>query len=282
MALQTEEIAQALEKIRCNNRDGATRLTQEALALLQKAAKFGMPPDTLRRIAWEAARARPMMAQLHDLAERWNEFLKSEPSEEALVQWCESYRSEMAAAAEDCARLCAGLVGSRRRVLTLSGSSLVEKALLEAHRKGHCPEVVCCESRPLNEGTAMAERLCRAGLSVTVIVDAAAGEWLKRCDLVLVGCDGFGPSGLVHKIGTFPLFAAAEHVGVERLVAATRAKIWPADHPEPAEPPKPPEEVAQTACAKAANRYFDITPPELLQTVATERGVTKAECLFLR
>ena len=61
----------------------------------------------------------------------------------------------------------------RKSRLTISASSLVERAILAAAGAGRGPRIVCLESRPALEGVALAGRLAAAGLRVTLVTDAA-------------------------------------------------------------------------------------------------------------
>jgi translation initiation factor 2B subunit (eIF-2B alpha/beta/delta family) len=160
--------------------------------------------------------------------------------------------------------------------MTISASSVVERCLVDAYRAGASLNVTCLESRPGNEGTALATRLAQAGLDARLAVDAA-GAWLVReCDLALLGADTLAPVGLVHKVGTLCLALGAHAAGVPVVVVAGSEKAlpglvrgWELDG-GPAS-----EVLGETAPSKllAWNGYFDLTPLDLLQGIVDEHGI---------
>jgi translation initiation factor 2B subunit (eIF-2B alpha/beta/delta family) len=87
--------------------------------------------------------------------------------------------------------------------------------------------VIVCESRPLCEGVAMAQRLAAAGLHVTVITDAQAGVFVEEADLVLLGADAVTPAGVVNKVGSRLLALAAKAAGVPVVAVTDSLKVSP-------------------------------------------------------
>jgi hypothetical protein len=87
--------------------------------------------------------------------------------------------------------------------------------------------VIVCESRPLCEGCAMAQRLAAAGLQVTLITDAQAGVFVEQADAVLLGADAVTPDGVVNKVGSRLLALAAKAAGVPVLAVADSLKVSP-------------------------------------------------------
>jgi translation initiation factor 2B subunit (eIF-2B alpha/beta/delta family) len=160
--------------------------------------------------------------------------------------------------------------GSHLRVITISASSLVERALLKAARDW--PIVVTClESRPMLEGAALARRLADAGLQVTLTVDALGPALVGDTDLVLIGGDTLSPQGLVHKVGTFGLALAARRADVPVYALVGPEKLLPtlplaslADGGEPGEVATAQILADAPPCLHVHNPYFDRTPLELL------------------
>jgi translation initiation factor 2B subunit (eIF-2B alpha/beta/delta family) len=161
-------------------------------------------------------------------------------------------------------------------VLTVSASSLVERAILRATRTRPLA-VVCLESRPAREGVALAERLAAVGCRVTLVADAAGPAQVAGVDAVLLGCDTLAPSGLIHKVGTLGLALAARRFGVPVYALTGPEKLLPAPVRGALDDGGPPDEVLEGGCVGAgvtvANRFFDLTPLDLLTGVVLPAGV---------
>lgn len=159
----------------------------------------------------------------------------------------------------------------RGRVLTLSASETVLKALRAASRAGRVTRAIVGEGRPGFEGRALAKSLAAEGLDTTLVVDAALGLHVAEADVVLVGADAVLPDGsVVNKVGTFLAALAARERGVPFHAVADSFKV----SASPAIPleEKPPREVLSRALPNlgARNIYFDRTPGALVAALHTE------------
>ncbi len=85
------------------------------------------------------------------------------------------------------------------------GPCLAHGAQRAAAAAGGCKlRAIVCESRPLNEGLALANALAAAGVECMVITDAQAGLFMKQADLVLVGADSLTQHEVVNKASGSP------------------------------------------------------------------------------
>jgi translation initiation factor 2B subunit (eIF-2B alpha/beta/delta family) len=275
--MSPESLHRIVEEIARDNRQGATALTRLAAEAFARAAREGMKREELRPAAVALAEKRPMMSSIFDFSNRLLFFLDDGPDGEATAAFCLEYLRKMEEDAERVVNGAAALLAEKKSVFTHSFSSLVFHALLRVHERGEGVRVYCSESRPANEGVELAGRLCEAGVEVTLATDAAAGMLIERAEAVLVGADGIGTFGLVHKAGTRPLLLAAKEDGTPVWSLAPLSKFWPAARAIPSEPLKPADEVAPPGCYEVYNRYFDTTPLRLLKGFITEKGVLKAE-----
>jgi translation initiation factor 2B subunit (eIF-2B alpha/beta/delta family) len=298
--------AAIIQEIRAEKRAGATALVRraaEALRLLADAipAAGADWPTLLADTAAELATARPAFAGLTRLASAALDAAASAASpDEAAGAVRAAAERFVGALDEDAARIVARAAGllrdprrlgaagpasstgptdGRVRVLTISASSLVERALLAAAELGSL-QVTCLESRPMLEGTALAGRLAEAGLAVTLTLDALGPAVVQEADLVLVGGDSLAPVGLVHKVGTFGLALAAQWAGVPVYALVGPEKLLPAVPPAaladggaPAEllPPGFASDVPPSLGVRVP--YFDLTPLDLLTGVALPDGI---------
>lgn len=122
-------------------------------------------------------------------------------------------------------------------VLTHGRSEVVTGVLTRAAQSNKNFTVMVTEGRPEGSGFKAAERLTEVGIPVTVILDSAAGYFMERVDIVLLGAEGVVESGgIVNKIGTCqmamvaklynkPLYVAAESYKFARLYPLTQADL---------------------------------------------------------
>ncbi len=155
-----------------------------------------------------------------------------------------------------------------------------------AHEAGRRVHVFVDETRPVLQGARLtAWELTRAGISCTLIADAAAGALLRQAkiDLVIVGADRIAVNGdFANKIGTYPLAVLALHHGVPFYCAAPSSTIDPSLEDGERIPieHRPPEEVkalagrpVAPAQVAALNPAFDVTPARYVTAYLTDRGV---------
>jgi len=141
----------------------------------------------------------------------------------------------------DCAIHTARLLGADRTVMTHSLSSTV----LEVFRllKSDGLRAIITESRPLEEGRQLAERLSAWGVPATYITDAQMGLFIAQADAVLVGADSVLTDGaVVNKAGTYLLALAAKEREIPFYVCCESFKRCGTD----ASPP----ELEEMACAE--------------------------------
>jgi len=252
---------------------GATYLTERSIRLVQKAAAGGASPDLLKEAALRIAASRPMMASVFNFANELLLFLESEESCRRCVEFCREYLLLSERFTKRAVVLAAETLPKEGTILTHSASTMVRDALLVASEAGARMRVWCTESRPGKEGVAFARSLCESGIETTLIIDAAAPFLLSEADMVLVGADGVGTFGLVHKIGTYAIALAAKRAEVAFVSVASGKKLWPSGHVGVVEPPKDGSELGAEGCLEALNLYFDVTPPDPGVRIVTEEGV---------
>src|SRR6266508_4026305 len=98
-----------------------------------------------------------------------------------------------------------------------------------AHEQGRRVHVYVDETRPVLQGARLtAWELTRAGISCTVMADAAAGALMRaaQLDVVLVGADRIARNGdFANKIGTYALAVLAHHHSVPFYCCAPSSTI---------------------------------------------------------
>lgn len=194
------------------------------------------------------------------------------------------------------ADLVAELVGTPVRAMTIcntGGLAAVERGtalgvIQELHERGDLREALPLETRPLLQGGRLTTwELDRMAAPHRLLVDSAGPFLLARgaADVVLVGADRISRDGsTANKIGTFALALGARHAGVPFIVVAPESTVdlstGSGDEIEIED--RGPAEVVAVSGAEiappgtdAVNPAFDVTPPDLVTAVVTDRRVVR-------
>jgi len=191
-------------------------------------------------------------------------------------------------------------IGSRRveagdTVMTYSYSTTVLRILERAAKRGADFEVYVAESRPIAEGRLMASALSRLDLKTTLVVDSAVRYVMKKVSKVFVGAEAIAANGaVVSKVGTSVVALVAKEARVRFYVAAGLYKFSPEtvfgdlvvieelESPELVVPQDRLGEVAPFLGRSIRTRtpLYDVTPPEYVDAVITERGLIAPQVVF--
>ena len=145
--------------------------------------------------------------------------------------------------------------------------------------------VIATETRPVQQGSRLtAFELKREGFDVSLIPDTAVGYSMANglVDKVIVGADRVTRTGHVfNKIGTYQVALMARQHGVPFYVAAPLSTIdMDTPAPDVVIEMRAAAELTGTGGSRTApdgvdviNPAFDMTPPELVSGIVTERGV---------
>ena len=267
-----------LRELAQDHRSPSSALAARAALLLREVAE--RDPEMLAEVARGVVLAQPCMAALANVANvtlRTVEVLglASVPKAlEALQAGIDADRHAAAAALVEC-------VEAPVRVVTTSANASVVEAIQALQRRELLLGVVCSESRPLLEGTALARWLVEQGCDTTLVPDAGLCEHLVPGAVFLAGTDAILPAHLAGKRGTRIFATWAALAGVPRYALAARDKLYPlqlvgcfANAAGPAtdllrDPPP---------ALHVDNRSFDLTAREMWTDVYVGRNsVTAAE-----
>jgi len=156
-----------------------------------------------------------------------------------------------------------------------------------AVEQGKRVSVIATETRPLLQGSRLtAFELARDGIPVRVICDSAAAQLMAQgvVDKVVVGADRvLGTGHVTNKIGTLPIALGAKFYGVPFYVAAPVSTLdLVTDVSRVVIEERDQREVLSIGGRRfaprnvgALNPAFDITPPELVTGIVTDRGVVR-------
>jgi len=170
--------------------------------------------------------------------------------------------------------------------LVSAGSGTAFSVILAAHRAGRLTRLWVDETRPLLQGARLTTwEAGRAGIPHSLLADNAAASLLAagQVDLVLTGADRIAADGSVaNKVGTYGLAVLARHHDVPFVVVAPVSTVdfGTPDGAAITVEHRPAEEVTGLAGRPVApagtpayNPAFDVTPPDLVTALVTERGV---------
>ncbi|HZD11980.1 MAG TPA: S-methyl-5-thioribose-1-phosphate isomerase, partial [Candidatus Binatus sp.] len=171
--------------------------------------------------------------------------------------------------------------------LATAGYGTALALVRSAIEQGKHVKVIATETRPLLQGSRLtAFELSRDHIPVTLVCDSAVGQLMSRgmIDKVVVGADRILRTGHVaNKIGTLQVALAAKFFSVPFYVAAPTSTIDLTTSPSSIViEERDPDEVLYVAGHRLAprgvgalNPAFDLTPPELVTGIVTNRGIVR-------
>ncbi len=148
-------------------------------------------------------------------------------------------------------------------------------------------KVIATETRPVQQGSRLtAFELKHDGIDVSLIPDTAVGYTMANSlvNKIVVGADRILRTGHVYnKIGTYQVATMAKEHNIPFYVAAPLSTFDMKSNPEDVIiEQRRPSEVTGIGDKKTApdditviNPAFDMTPPELISGIITEKGVAK-------
>ena len=238
-------LTERVERIRGDDRHGASWLAKEAVEAVVAAVEAGEDPLPLAR---ELVRARPAIGAIAGALGR---VLAAGRTPEQLVEEANAILGGRERAAKAIAILLRSELEGKV-LMTHSASATAREALLLAEPA----RVVCTVSEPVGEGRWFSQELDEEGLTTQLVADEDADHAVRSVDLLLLGADTvFRDGSLVNKIGTRDLTKAAKRADVPVVVACEVLKLAPDD-------PRDPDE-----------ERFDLTPPGQIDRFATEEGI---------
>ncbi|MGC9181315.1 S-methyl-5-thioribose-1-phosphate isomerase [Thermogladius sp.] len=169
--------------------------------------------------------------------------------------------------------------------LATSAFGTAEAIMRVAWYRGKKIKVIATETRPLLQGARLTVwELVKEGIPVTLITDNMAGYVIRKglVDLVIVGADRITREGyVVNKIGTYMIALAAKRNNVPFYVAAPTSTIdlkssirdVVIEERNPVEVKTVMGRLITLENVKALNYAFDVTDPDLVTAIITEKGV---------
>jgi ribose 1,5-bisphosphate isomerase len=186
-------------------------------------------------------------------------------------------------------------IGARRLrngdvIMTHSYSSSVIAILKRSHQLGKRLSVFVTETRPELEGRDVARELASNGIDTTLIIDSAVSHFIERSDKVLVGAEAVAANGaIVNKIGTATIAAVAHGARVRVYAAASTYKFSPETmfgelieiEERDTKYVIDDLELRKSPNITVRNPAFDVTSPQDIDLIITERGVIPPQAAIM-
>ena len=293
-------VTETAEKIKSMEIRGAGRIARAAAGALRDHA-LGLKVSSLEAFRHEMERAaetlvatRPTAVSLpnavHIVMSGISGAKSVEEARASVVQRAEAFIRSSQNAVGRIAEFGARHIRDGDTVLTHCNSEVALACIIEAHRSGKDIEVFATEVRPRNQGLITIRTLNDAGIHTNFIVDSAVRSFINKIDLVIVGADAVTVNGaVVNKIGTSQVAHSAHEARVNLLVAAETYKFAPrtviGELIEIEE--RPPGEVLPDEIAGALKNVtvrspaFDVTPPEYVDLIVTEKGAIPPQMAYV-
>jgi len=297
-----EEVRRIREDIRTMVIRGAGRIARAGAKALAIAAEEYEGNDVkdfinyMKKVAEYVKSARPTAVSLPNAVSYvMTRLLRASPEnvEEArqiIMSAAEEFIEYSKNAVKVIAELGAKRIENGDVIMTHCHSTAAVSVIVEAHNQGKVSKVYVKETRPKMQGLITAKALADAGLDVILIPDSTVRYFMKRVNKVVVGADTIAANGaVINKIGTSLVALAAKEARVRLYVAAETYKFSPQTvigELVPIEVRDPREIVDDNWIranpqVKIYNPVFDVTPPEYIDAIITEKGIIPPQAAIL-
>lgn len=278
-------IKNKIKKIKSNNTSGSLELAKDAAEVLIFLVENSDIDSTLKLInlinktAYELIKSQPNMASVINLGNiitlSNSDFKDINEIKENVNQICQKFIKNLKLSMKQISDTALKLLNDDITIVTHSYSSILLNTLVYAKKSGLNINIICTESRPMNEGVKLASLLGKKGLEVKLVVDSCIYSFLQDSDIVFVGADSISINGIINKIGTSGLAIAAKQYKKKFYVLCSLDKILPKEYPLVYKYKKNPGEIisAPIKNVEAVNYYFDLTPLEFISGFITEKGI---------
>lgn len=170
--------------------------------------------------------------------------------------------------------------------LATGGYGTALGVIRSAFAKQKLTQVYAGETRPWLQGSRLtAWELMQDNIPVKLCAEGAAAQLFRQgnIDWLVVGADRIAANGdVANKVGTYGLALMAKHHGIKVMIAAPTSTIdmQTSSGSQIAIEQRPTSEVTHhkgqaiaPAGCEAINPAFDVTPAELIDVIATEKGL---------
>ena len=112
-----------------------------------------------------------------------------------------------------------------KKLLTLSNSKTTFEVIKRWHKLNRDLIVIVLRSNPGGEGKILSDKLKRYGINSTLIPEYAIQKYLKKADLLLLGCDVILKNGdIINKAGSRNAALMARELNIPVVVVTSKSK----------------------------------------------------------
>jgi ribose 1,5-bisphosphate isomerase len=304
IALVHEDVLKTVEDVRIRQMRGGTIVTHAALVALRSVAlkSTASSPKTFlaeveensRYLTRIRAASIPLANGLRYVVSEIQKATESgsdvQELQEIVIEATTSFEKKLDDSIKEIAEIGARRLKDGDVIMTHSYSSSVIAILKRGRQLGKRLSVFVTETRPELEGRDVARELASNGIDTTLIIDSAVSHFIERSDKVIVGAEAVAANGaIVNKIGTATIAAVAHSARVRVYAAASTYKFSP--EPMLGELIEIEErdtkyvidelELRKIPNITVRNPAFDVTSPQDIDLIITERGVIPPQAAIM-
>ncbi len=298
---KTEEIARDIRKMEIR---GAGKIARSAAEALRTTAQQSKVKDSLHLVEELESSAklllstRPTAVSLSNsiryvmfrVREAKKRNLELEELRQLAVKAATGFIQNSTKAVERIGEIGARRIEDGDLIMTHCNSVATMAVFKTAFNQGKHFKVLVCETRPRFQGMITAKALSEVGIPTSLIVDGAARFFMAKMDKAIVGADAVAVNGaVVNKIGTSMVALAAHESRVLFFVAAETYKFSPETmlgqlvkiEERASSEIISSKELKEMPNVNVRNPAFDVTPPEYIDLIITERGIIPPQAAIM-
>ncbi|MFH1328664.1 MAG: ribose 1,5-bisphosphate isomerase [Candidatus Bathyarchaeota archaeon] len=290
---EVKNIARDIKSMKIRGAGKIARAAAKAIVLTVKHSEARNIPDFLMEIE-EASRlllsTRPTAVSLPNtikfvmkhVLEAKGRFKEINEIKSYTIDVAENFIQESKDAVKKIGEIGARRINKGDVLLTHCNSQTAIEVIKTAWAQNKKIKVFVTETRPRFQGRVTAKILGENGIPTVIVVDSAVRYIMNKVDKVVVGADAVAANGaVVNKIGTSTIALAAKEARTPFFVAAETFKFDPdtsagelitIEERDSSEVISK-RELEKLSNIKVFNPSFDITPPEYIDLIITEKGV---------
>lgn len=285
---EVKQIAQDIKTMRIRGAGRIARAAARALKITAKSTNARKPDEFMRELDNVSSfliRTRPTAVSLPNavrfvmLGAKRAKDADLDTLQKTVISRADEFIRNSKGAVERIGEIGARRISDGDIVLTHCNSACALSIIKTAFKQGKQIEAFVTESRPMRQGFISVRELSKVGIPTTLIVDSAVRYFIRDVDKVVVGADSIAANGaVINKIGTSQIALAAHEARILLFVAAESYKFHPGtlvgrlveiEERDPNEIVNP----KRFPRVKIRNPVFDVTPPEYIDLIVTERGI---------
>ncbi|UCH31786.1 MAG: ribose 1,5-bisphosphate isomerase [Candidatus Bathyarchaeota archaeon] len=298
---EVKRVAQDIKLMRIRGAGKIARAAAEALLTTAQQSKAKSSLSLMKEVETAAKLlldTRPTAVSLQNSIRRIvnetrianNRNIKVEKMRQCIVETSTKFIQDSLSAIERIGVIGAGRIEDDDLIMTHCNSATATKVLSTAFANGKHFKVFASETRPRLQGRITAKTLSNLGIPTSLIVDSAIRFFMTKMNKVIVGADAVASNGaVVNKIGTSLMALAAHEARVPFFVTAETYKFSPEtvlgqlvkiEERDSSEIILE-KELLKMPNVSVRNPAFDVTPPEYIDLIITEKGIIPPQAAIM-